>query len=657
VLAVAERLRSHESAFRADIEGFRGIAVLLVVAFHADMPGLSGGFIGVDVFFVLSGFLITNLIVREIASNGRLDLVRFYGRRARRLMPALGVVVVATLIAGAFVYPAMDRAVFSQAAKATSLYASNLWFMGRGLDYFAEDQSSNVFLHTWSLAVEEQFYIFWPALIALTFGKSKSRRWLAAMLLSVSVLSLIGCVLLTPRRNMWAFFGSPARAWEFGFGGVLCILPDFGEKHRTLRRAIGWGGLAALVGAGLVLTRGTRFPGFAALLPVLGTVAVLIANDAGGPLKTFLANKPLLWIGRRSYSWYLWHWPVLLMIGALLPDATWIAKAAGVIASLALADLTFRLVENPVRFNPYLMSRPLLSVLLAVFVPAIGFATATWAGWDASRTLSRPDQRQFEAAMADKSAIYQLGCVGVWGESKVRRCVFGEPDTSRTVVLMGDSHAAQWFPAVERLAREQHWRLVTFLRVSCPVARVDAYIPRLHRTERECSEWREKALADIVAMSPAAVILSNSEGYVRQPHRPGGVVSAEEWARGLRSTLSYLNENRVRVALIADIPVFPRSVPQCMSRATESGRVAVEACSSPAERAIQLATRKVEAEIMAGTTHNLFADVNDLFCDGSTCKPVYHGQVAYFDTNHLTATVARELAGRLGEKIVPFVNQ
>jgi peptidoglycan/LPS O-acetylase OafA/YrhL len=633
------------AGFRADIEGLRGIAVLLVVAFHVGIPDVSGGYVGVDMFFALSGFLITGLILREIEMTGRLDFLRFYGRRVRRLLPAFGLVLITTLLVGIFVFPAVDRISFAKAAKATSLYASNVLFMRRGLDYFGDDQSSNVFLHTWSLAVEEQFYLFWPGLIAWTLMRVNSKRSLAIALAVVSAASFVGSAILTPKHGTWAFFASPLRAWEFGLGGLVCLLPVAKRPQ-----ALGWIGLMVIAASGSLLTPAMQFPGFVALLPILGTIAVLIANEDGGLLKDWLGIKPLLWIGKRSYSWYLWHWPVLLTVKAIYPDASLLLKVTAALFALALADVTFRIVENPIRFYPPLMASARLSVSLAAFIPALGFGLAMWTERQAAGILERPEQRPLIRASTDLSAVYSLGCMGAWGESMPRSCVFGDTHSSRTVVLFGDSHAAHWFPAIETIADQQHWRLVTRLRASCPTPEVSPYISRLHGPEPECTEWRKRAMQDIAGLHPSAVVMSNSNTYVREPGVPWGVLSPDEWIMGLRSTLDFFDQREIPVALIADVPQFRTAPAKCLSRAAES-RLTLEACFSPAQYFSNAPTRKLETSLVAQYRHALVADLTDQFCDHSTCRPILDSEVAYFDVEHLTATASRRLSATLAKRI------
>ena len=296
------------SSFRPDIEGLRGLAVLLVVLFHSRVPGFDGGFVGVDIFFALSGYLITGLIVAEVEQTGTFSFRNFYARRVRRLLPASGLAVVGILLFGFFIYSPLEMASYAKWAIYTSLYISNYMFMRDAANYFAADVETNPFLHTWSLAIEEQFYLFWPALIVLSLSWLKSRRRLAVVLYVICIASFIFCVWLTRVRQPWAFFSLPSRVWEFSLGGMACLLgnPQLAQRSSMLKW-LAWGGLVAVLVAGSLYSPLTKFPGYTAALPVVGTIAILILGASGIPssLGKLLSTRVLQYLGRLSYSWYL----------------------------------------------------------------------------------------------------------------------------------------------------------------------------------------------------------------------------------------------------------------------------------------------------------------------------------------------------------------
>jgi peptidoglycan/LPS O-acetylase OafA/YrhL len=318
-------MASERADFRPDIEGIRGIAILLVVAFHAGVSWMSGGFVGVDVFFVLSGFLITGLLAREVTSTGDVDLGEFYARRARRLLPAFLVVVIATIALALWIYAPIDQRPIAAHARNVALHYGNVAFAREAVDYHAS--SGNPFLHTWSLAVEEQFYIIWPLLFVvlarLENGEPTTARMTRRLGIGIAVtgaLSFIVSLWLTRAAQPWAFFGMPTRIWEFALGGLISFdaarLSKISTKSGTLLQA---SGLAAIAGASLFYNQATPYPGLAAVVPVLGTAALLVGGMAtpAGAITRGLGTSVLRWFGRVSYSWYLWHWP-LVGLGAVI---------------------------------------------------------------------------------------------------------------------------------------------------------------------------------------------------------------------------------------------------------------------------------------------------------------------------------------------------
>lgn len=647
--------------FRPDIEGMRGIAVLLVVLFHSGVPGFGGGFVGVDVFFALSGYLITALIVREIEQTSALSFQNFYARRVRRLLPASGLLVVTVLLLAAFVYSPIELAQYANWAKYTSLYISNLMFMRDAINYFASDSALNPFLHTWSLAVEEQFYLFWPAMILASMTLFKSRLGLAKVLVGICVVSFGMCLGVTYLRQPWAFFSLPTRAWEFAFGGLACLLSQ--QQLRARARWInplGWAGLAGVVASGCLYSAQSKFPGYAATLPIVGTTLVLISGASKLPssLQTLLGTGALQYLGRLSYSWYLWHWPLLLFSEAVHPHMKWQGRVVVALFSLCVAQISFWLVERPIRFSPFLVARPVLSLSLAVILAAPGIAGAGLAQRKANSALRSPEQASYWAAAHDTRLLFDSHCLIAAGVSRVRECQFGDPGGGRLLVLLGDSHAEQWFPAVDVIAREKHWRITTILKSACPAARVQVYSVTLKREDTWCTVWREAALKRIVELKPYIVILSETDIWVRKgpergPYR-GHLLSAEQWKEGLRSTVAYLNEHGLKTLIIADVPRANFDVPTCLSRAAAHSWGAQE-CVIHREASLNSEARQAQSAATEGIPGVKLIDFTDQFCPGPICQPQMGGQVVYRDDNHMTSNFAQALAPLVRQQIDSFL--
>ncbi len=634
--------------FRSDIEGLRGIAVLLVVACHCGIGVLAGGFVGVDVFFVLSGYLITSLLVAEIGASGRLDLPRFYARRARRLLPASALMLLATLAAAWSLLAPQELVFTGRAARAAALYVSNVFFDSDAADYFAPGVELNPLLHTWSLGVEEQFYLFWPALVLLGLGRESSRGRLLGLLGALTLGSFALSLWTTPRHPTFAFYELPARAWEFGAGGLLALAPLAALKLRPLAwSVIGWVGVSAILACGYLVPPGAGFPGWLALLPVAGTLAALAAGSqlprrGAGIL---LGSALLQYLGARSYSWNLWHWPFVFFAAALLPGLSGPGKIVAAVAALAAASLTFRLVERPARGSAYLRPRPGLSLALAAGITVITVGL-TWAGIGAGgAAASAPRFARINAAVADIASIARDQCVTPFGEdARVRTCVYGAAHPSMTVALFGDSHAIQWFDAVRAVADQNHWRLVTFLKSGC--AAHDA-APLLGGAG--CRAWRDQALRDLVALQPDAVfVASYTSGYGLGEAHPEA--DLERLRAGWRRSLEVLAGAGLTVVAFRDTPLPPFDVPTCLARAVTQAWRRGRSCDVPEKSALEPRTFQAEQAATAGLAGVHFLDLTDRLCRAGVCPAIIDGTIVYRDASHITGRYAASLAGDIARR-------
>ncbi len=633
----------------------RGVAVLLVVLFHCNVPAFRGGFIGVDVFFALSGYLITGLIVNEVERNGKLSFRTFYARRVRRLLPAAGLVIVSTLVFGTFVYSPLELARYVKWSVHTSLYVSNYMFIRAAANYFASDIALNPYLHTWSLAVEEQFYLFWPLLIAASLVFLKSKRALEIVLTVLCLLSFATCMWLTRTRQPWAFFSLPTRAWEFALAGLASQLSmqKLQTSPRLVNAVIGWVGFAIVIASGCLYSSQMNFPGYLALFPILGTVAVLIAGASGVRfgLQVLLASHPLQYLGMLSYSWYLWHWPMLLMAEACFPTLTWRGRLLPAIIALLLAQITFWIVENPVRMSSFLVPRPAYSLSIALVVGLLGLSAAKLVEMKVYLELKSPEQATLWAAAHDTRTLFDAHCLVPAGEWRVKECYYGDRDSNITVALFGDSHAEHWFPALNVIANDRHWRIITLLKSSCPVARVEVYNSALGREDAECHTWREAALSTIIKESPRLVILSEKDAVVANissaiSHK----VSPSQWEEGLHSTVSYLDVQGIKTLLIADTPRARSDIPTCLSRAAAHSWASSD-CIIHRNLAINLEALKAESSAVKDIPRAMLVDFAETFCPGETCEATAAGKVIYRDSNHMASSFAKGLAPLLTQKI------
>jgi peptidoglycan/LPS O-acetylase OafA/YrhL len=642
--------------FRGDIDGLRAMAILLIVAYHIGVPGFSGGFIGVDVFFVISGWLITRNLVLEGESRGRIDLWRFWAKRIRRLVPALSSTIVATAIASSILLPRVELSRTKEEGVAAALYVSNVFFRYASEGYFGADVSRSPYLHTWSLGVEEQFYVVWPLVSAAVFsfasrGRSP-RRYLAIAFVAILICSFAWNLVLTSGGGPRAFYSLSARAWEFAIAAILATVPRsvwLAEKRPALAALIG---ISLLVLSAASFTHATPFPGAAAVLPVVGTLLLIAAGErrAGGdstPLvSAVLTSRPLQWLGRVSYSLYLWHWPfVVLAVGALGRDQLGI-RAIAALGAVPVAYLAYRFIENPIRFADTLTRSTARTV--AVGATATGVAilvTLAAAHTVESRMLSDIDA-QVRTAGAD---IYPK-CVTRKSSSGIEYCAGGNLESGRVVMLVGDSHADIWFNAVSDVARESGLTAALHAESGCPFIRVVARMqPENTLTMEECRERRSRGETLIRDLNPVGVILTQWNGYVGlieddEGKIPSSTAQKEIWKSAYATFLSSLRGKGIRSAVILDNPTLSASPLPCISR-----KQSFSACAEPRDETLARTKllQDAELDVLSGLSDVPTLAPNKFLCDAVTCNVVLNGRIAYADEHHLTNHATKQMEAEL----------
>ena len=647
---------NRSSTFRPDVEGLRGIAVFIVVAFHCGIATFSGGFVGVDVFFVLSGYLITGLLLAEIERSSTIDLLSFYARRIRRLLPASAVMLLVTLVAGALVLAPQELAFASRAARATALYLGNVFFALNSADYFAPDAKSNPLLHMWTLAVEEQFYLFWPLMIVVTWRFRRHRLALAVSLAVVTAASLAASIVLTERGSGFAFYGLHTRAWEFGFGGLACMLPRGAIRIRKAAWiATGWAGFILIVASGCWITAHAHFPGWIALIPVAGTTATLVAGSEwpGLGVGRLLATRPFQIVGSLSYSWYLWHWPFLVFALALLPTLSVPGKAVVALMALAAASVSHRLVEDPIRFHPFLAQRTIPTLLLGASLTVVSLASAFICLDLANRLASSPQMRAITAAVDDSEVMLRQRCVTLGLSADLTSCEFGNSASATEVVLFGDSHAIQWFSPLERIAVRQGWRLTTLLKSGCTAT--DLPSPRATAGARSpCEAWRAAAFRQIERLQPRLVVLASATNYIGSDRNgidwPMVTVSALQDAT--RRTLARLSAAGVPAVVMRDTPLAPFDVPTCLARLARHPWYRGGQCAFLRAAALPAAVYEAERNGALGLSGVTFVDLTAELCGEHDCPAVRASTIIYRDDNHLTGVFATSLVPVLEPQLV-----
>lgn len=633
------------SLFRPDIEGLRAVAVLLVVACHAGVPWLQGGYVGVDVFFVISGYLITRLMYTEYVQQGRLDLLRFYARRIRRLLPAFTVMLVAVMAGVRLLYSPFEQPDLLDSALAAALYFSNLHFAWGATDYWGPNAKLDPLLHTWSLGVEEQFYLVWPLLLVLLMFLQQRARpalvWGGAMLLMLLSLGL--AVLLTHTRQPVAFFMPFPRVWEFGAGAILALV----EARRAGRlgfssqisACLSVAGMLALLLASFLYRGTTPFPGLAALLPVLGTAAVIAGGSAsGGTGLKVLTMAPMQRLGRLSYGWYLWHWPLLVFGRVIWPDGSPLLQLSLVLLALGLAALSYWLVENPVRHAQRFRAKG-FALALVVGIPVLSVCAILWLKGSANAVAGQPEFLRFAKARGDAPEIYAAGCDRWFGDALVVQCAGGAKDGEKTAVLIGDSHAGQWFSAFHASMKDGGWRLIVMTKSACPIVNESYFYPRIGRIFSECDEWRAAAFREIGVLKPDLVIVTGSEKYP---------FSARQWQLGSASAINSLSRAAHKVAILRDSPYPGVDVPACLARKAWQPALYSSNCLYRIEDGGLSPNLMRMHQDMAVKLHNVkFIDMTSLICGGKVCDVTDGDVIKFRDDQHLSDSFARSLAPQI----------
>ncbi len=660
----AHRSLSH----RKDIQGLRALAILAVVAYHAGVPGISGGFVGVDFFFVLSGYLITGLLVHERLTTGAVSLRAFWARRARRLLPASSLALVGTALASVVVLPVLERRSVAVDVVWASLFGANWRFAEQQTDYLAQERSPSPVLHFWSLGVEEQFYVAWPllvvAVVLVAVRRSATshqalRIHLAIAFAVVAVTSLAWSVHETAVNQPYAFFGTPARAWQLAVGGLLAVLLPLispGRRARLALGTIGSGAFAvALVGLREAGVSGMSYPGWLALLPTLAAASLVAAGAGSEPtaLGRVLSVRALNKVGDLSYSWYLWHWPALVLLPLALGSQSPLVSAAAVAISFALAWASYTFVEQPVRSARILVRSPgrslatgaALVAAVAPFAVVLGTVEVshTVVAVDGNHITLRPPPDQ---ASSDITSMRAVGCDADFEETTVGDCAFGDPDATRSAVLLGDSHAVAAFPGLNEAAKQEGYRLFSWTKSACPVADVTRYDKAHGRVFTECDEFRSAILDRILEARPEVVVIAM---YYKSNARlvdrgTGERLPAEAVPRalavGLRSVIKRLEGTGIRVVLLRDLPKAPFDPPACLA---SEGRVKTCGFRRPAGPSFEArAVSGLDVELV-----NLARGV----CGPRRCHPVVGDVLVYRDSNHITRTYSLSLRHRFASAL------
>ncbi len=694
---------------RDDIQGLRSVAVVLVVLFHAGVTALPGGYIGVDVFFVISGFLITGNIVRTLESDD-FTLLGFYANRARRLLPAAFVTIAVTCLLTYLLLPTTRFNSIAHDALSSAYYAINWRLSQQSVDYLAQNDAASPFQHFWSLAVEEQYYLVWPLLLLIAaalvrraartsrLSRVPSKRRHTAFVVALLVIlvpSFAYSIAYTASDAAQAYFVTTTRMWELALGGAVALsarrlmgIPPWAAV------ALGWAGLAAIVGSAFVYTGATPFPGYAAALPTAGAAAVIAAGPRAGPAGAalLLNHRVPVAIGDISYSLYLWHWPLIVVAAAQFdgPLPLWAGLAAAG-AALVPAWLSYLFVEQPgmhalsfasTRAGLSLglvtsLSGAVAALLLLAFIPATRASSVVVAdngqavdvitgkqlkvgaeilGLHPAGNKAGAPKDRFESITPSPSeakfdAPDEGKCITLITVGSDQSCIFGDRSSTTIVELVGDSHAMQWLPALEEVAGRRHWKIITHTKQSCPFNAATLFRQQEKGAYEECTQWNANVSKSILYERPALVLTSSIRDTAAWVDgKPLNVDASQPiLTKGYEDAWAPLLAAGIKVAAIAGTPVPLVDVPACVS----THRDELRKCALPRSAILPPNDASHRA---AKATAASWIDLNDAVCPTTRCAAVIGSVLVYRDVNHLTATYVSTMATIFASRIVPLVN-
>lgn len=668
---------------RADIQALRALAVAAVVIYHLWPNALPGGYVGVDVFFVISGYLITAHIFREITGTGRIGFTHFWARRIRRLLPAAYLVLAASVFA---LVALMPRVVWMNNLRelgASAAYVENWLLAFMAVDYLAADASPSLAQHYWSLSVEEQFYVVWPVFLGLTIwmaGRAglRNQRFVGlTALLVVAIVSLGASIVLTAQQPPMAFFATPTRCWEFALGGIVALWPrvSMPPLFARIRPVAGWAGLSIIIAACFVITERTAFPGWAALLPTAGAALVIAAGVRARPVKC----APVQWIGNHSYSIYLWHWPPIValpwVVHASLNNLTRLGILGG---TLLLAYVTNRFVETPIRTARTWTGRRwpaytfAVAGLVALILP-IGslyafaqhqndvqrdLALASISSGDhcfAARSMVNVDcgdrhRRPSDLAIAFAAVDIHHASIGcqqdVNASTAPTWCAFGDTTApTRTVAVVGNSYAGQFVPMLEEYGADRGWRILLAARTDCLAISAEPVVGQ--DPDDGCVAWTREVQDRLIAEKVDGVIFAAHEQAQTYTAGEGATPAAVRQAEAnTLATLRRFAASGIPTTVIKHAPgTRPAAAPECVALDTADHAP----CALPRGPVTQMDMLSAVAQAEPELTR--FISLDDFFCDAEVCHAAIGDVVAYYDDHHIAETFARTLAEFVGPRL------
>lgn len=647
--------------FRYDLEGLRAVAAILVAIYHIWLGRVSGG---VDVFFVIAGFLVTGTLLRQLERTGRVHPGRFLGRLLVRLLPQALTVLLAVAVATVLLLPVTRRADVFREIVASALYVENWQLIANSVDYLARDRGDSPVQHYWAMSIQGQFYLLWLvlALVAVVAGARRAAHARLTLLIALTTVASFVCsVLLTRADQPVAYFHTATRAWEFGMGALVAAgaltVPRLTYRGQRL---LGWTGLSLVLATGLVLPVGHTFPGVAALVPVVGAVLILLSGrPLPGSASALLSARPLVSLGGVAYAIYLWHWPLLVFYLHLrgVDQAGLWGGLLVLTASIALAYASTRLVERPIRRLDWdrrgAWAAPVVgvtaTVLVVITVTAAGVRTvptmpagadvrlAHWADPDAAPDFTLEPSPEpypgFLAAGTDQVAAAADGCHQSLRGREVLRCSYGAEDAERTMLLVGGSHSLHWHPALEEIALQTGWQLEVMTKSGCRQGlSLVGYEHALYKDVEfttSCRAW-DAEVRRLILSDPPDLVVANTTTVVAGEGDELPPYYLEFWSELAAHDIAMLG-----------IRATPRAFENRVDCIAEHGPDA-ERCDLP--RSATLSETNPAAQLADDLPTLTVVDLNDWLCSETSCPPVIEDTIAYSDRHHLSTTFSRALA-------------
>tara|TARA_R110001592_G_scaffold363036_1_gene679386 strand:- start:1985 stop:3982 length:1998 start_codon:yes stop_codon:yes gene_type:complete len=645
----------------------RAIAVAVVLLAHANVPGFSGGFVGVDVFFVISGFLITGLLITERQETGAIHYFRFLARRLRRLFPALLVMLVVVQVLSRVFLSTYEALMQTGSLIYAATWTSNFYFTFAEFNYFAVLQAKDFYLHTWSLGIEEQFYLLWPGLVVLSFAMAgansnwkRTSRYILAVISIVFIGSLGLSLYWAKQSPLLSFYMMPSRGWQFALGASVFLYLHNTRIERHIGSAffrsdsanqiIGALGLLMILGSTFFLHAELVYPGYFALIPSIGTALLLLAGAGAQPslVNKSLAGTAFVWLGDRSYSVYLWHWPVLLLGSAYGLSDSLFGMTLLVCISVVIAMLSYQLIERPFWKGRFSKASPRAVALISALAVVSLVGTSHKLVADIFTGIRSPLYDYAGEARIDSSGLFLAGpeCDSWHFDAEVKPCSVGDPDATHTVVLIGDSVGARWAPVLHEIYSASDWRLVVLTKSACAIVDVDYFYQPARGLYNVCTKWRAASIEYIADLKPDIVFVGSSAYYT---------FSESQWIEGTKSVIAKLSAASGNVVIFPGTPALSFDGPSCIREPYRFTKRLHDSEYMCEEKLASSASKDVAGyleQAVRGISNAHILNLNNLVCPGQRCAArTREGVTVYSDNIHLTAsfvlTMKPEIRNRL----------